>query len=115
MALACAIEVPGTGIILNYWSIQSFTYNAEKNEFSLSLAGYVSKAEKDAGKRPLPFGIRRFQWSGANNPVTPAVMQMGCTFTAVYAKVKQSVMSQTFGQNVQSVETNPFVNATDVL
>lgn len=115
MALQCAIEIPGTGVTLNYWTIQSFTYKAETNEFHLALAGYVSKAEKDAGKRPLAAGVRHFHWAGADNPVTPAVLQMGGAFAAVYAKIKQSVMWTPFDPDVTPVETNPFVDATDVL
>lgn len=114
MALQVAIEITGTGIVLNYWTIQSFTYRADTNEFHLALAGYVSAADKAAGKVPLPRGIRHFHWAGANNPVTPQVIMAGRAFAAVYAKVKQSVPSTTFGSNVTPVETNPFVNAIDV-
>lgn len=115
MALQCAVEIPGTGIILNYWRIVSFSFNADARSFFLTLAGYVSQAERLAGSRPLPEGLRYFNWQGDDNPVTIPVIVAGTAFSAVYTKIKQSVMSTPFVTGALSVETNPFVNATDVL
>jgi hypothetical protein len=114
MALEVAIEIPSSGITLTYWRVLSFTYNAEDNETLLSLGGYVSKEERDAGKKPLAAGIRRFRWHGADNPVTPQILHSGGAYAAVYAKVKQSVPSGLNLPGQAPVETNPFVNAIDV-
>jgi hypothetical protein len=113
MGLQVAIPYKNTGITLNYWRILSFNFNADTNSFDLFLAGYPSYEDRVAGKSYI--GIHKFNWSGANNPVTIPVIQAGGAFTAVYTKVKESVLSVAFNPDDEIVETNPFVNAVDVL
>lgn len=112
MALQVDIEIGGTGLVLSYWRIGSFSFNALKNETILTLAGYKTQADYVAGKKSG--GDYQFRWQGSDNPLTASVIQAGGGFAAIYAKVKASHMSNVFRDGEEPVETNPFVAATDV-
>lgn len=114
MALQLALEIANTGVTLNYWRIIDFSFSVIKDVTCCTLAGYPSKDVRDSGKLPLDAGIRHYQWSGSDNPLSKTAIESGTSFAVLYSKITQSVPSELIGVGQTPVETNPFVSATSV-
>lgn len=75
-----------SGVEVKYWRITKVEIDLPGQSTKLTMSGYVSVEARNAGKNPL--ASHTFIWTGADNPVTMAVMQAGTAFQACYNKMK---------------------------
>jgi hypothetical protein len=106
--MALVVDIEGeTGATSKYWRVIECNMNYFANVGAIALAGYVSKAARNAGKRPLD--ARQFPLQGDSFAAfqDAALAAAGSTpVKAAYKFIKEYVAPE--GQ-----PANPFTTATD--
>jgi len=113
MALVKTIEGE-TGASAQYWKVIEVNLNYFANVGAVALAGYVSKAARQAGKRPLD--ARQFPIQGDAMAAFQAAALEGDgknPVKAAYAFIKTYVPQQPQGPQGQPAPVNPFADAVD--